>query len=98
MIESVSGNKGTEAQDKPAMNIVQKVMLKKQKVVLEIQKKKEMVDHHKPLAETSADQELDKLLRPVQLTYDKELKLIRDSMRKADARSKCLLEDHEKNY
>ena len=96
MVERLSGDKGTEARHNSAMNILQKIVLKKQKIVLEIQK--EMVDRQMPLAETSAGQELDKGLREARLTHERELKMIQDSMSKADAKTKRLLEDHEKHY
>ncbi|CAF9907853.1 MAG: hypothetical protein ALECFALPRED_004022 [Alectoria fallacina] len=96
MVERLSGDKGTEARHNSAMNIVQKIVLKKKKIVLDIQR--EMVDDHKPLAETSAGQELDKGLREAKLKHQKELKSIQDSMKKADAKTRSLLEDHEKHY
>ena len=96
MVERLSGVKGTEARHNSAMNIVQKIVLKKQKIVLEIQR--EMVDRQMPLAETSAGQELDKGLREARLKHEKDLKLIQESMSKADAKTKRLLEDHEKHY
>ena len=96
MVERVSGDKGTEARHNSAMNIVQKIVLKKQKIALEIQR--EMVDSQLPLGETSAGQELDKGLREAKLQHEKELKMIQDSMSKADAKTKGLLEDHEKYY
>ncbi|CAD6580746.1 MAG: hypothetical protein ASARMPRED_000311 [Alectoria sarmentosa] len=96
MVERLSGDKGTEARHNSAMNIVQKIVLKKKKIVLDIQR--EMVDDHKPLAETSAGQELDRGLREAKLKHQKELKSIQDSMEKADAKTKSLLENHEKHY
>ena len=96
MVERLNGDKGTEARHNSGTNTVQKIVLKKQKIVVEIQR--EMVDRQMPLAETSASQELDKDLREARLTHETESKMIQDSMGKADAKTKRLLEDHEKHY
>lgn len=96
MVERVSGDKGTKARHNSATDSVQKIVLKKQKIVLDIQK--EMVDEHKPLHETSAGQGLDKGLQEARLEHEKELKSVQDSMRKADAKTKRMLEDHESHY
>ena len=96
LLERLSGDVGTEARRNSATNILQRIVLKKQKVVLEIQR--EMVDHQMPLAKTSPGQELDKSFSKVRLTHEKQLKMIQDTMSKADAKTQLLLKHHEKHY
>ena len=95
-VERLIGETGSQARHTSAMNVVKKIVNKKKKIVLDIQK--QMVDEHMDLPDTSAGKELGKGLIEEKQKHERELKLIQEQMDMADEKTRRLLADHEKAY